>query len=223
MGFFFYATALAILVGAVLYYLLTPPSSFPQNIPTIPFYVSLLGFFKDVDQSVLYAQYLEEPLKKYGAVKIFFGARWSILVQRPEYLNEMFRYEDIYAKSGNQVKIPYSVLAEYTGDNIISSHGENWRLYQSVIRQPLQASVDIQPILKNVHRLINMFSGEDGANSNGVAVPELIQRYTMANLGHSLLSTDFEVWRKDQSTRARSANTLIDIGSHRCTSTHIAA
>ena len=173
---------------------LVPPRNFPRNIPTIPFYVSLIPLFKDVDQEDVYRKYLEEPLRTYGAVKIFFGARWNILVQRPSFVAEVFKYEDVYAKSGNQKKIPYSVLAEYTGDNIISSHGENWRLYQKVIKPGLAQDFDPQPILKNAKNLVSMLFDEQAGSVNAsVTVPQLFQRYTLANLSEALLDASFEV------------------------------
>ena len=77
--------------------------------------VVLLPFFSDVDQEDTFKNYIREPLLKHGAVKIFFGAQWNILFQRPEYLGEIFRGEDVFQKSGNQKKIPHSVLAEFLG------------------------------------------------------------------------------------------------------------
>jgi cytochrome P450 len=100
-------------------YLFTPPRHFPKNIPTIPFYYALLPLFFDVDQAENYRKYLKAPLARYGAVKIFFGGQWNILVTKPAYISEVLKHEDIYAKSGNHVKIPHSVIAEYTGENII--------------------------------------------------------------------------------------------------------
>ena len=173
---------------------LTPPATFPKDIPTIPFFVTLMALFKDVDQAEIYRKHLERPLSTHGAVKIFFGARWNILITRPYMVAEMFKDEDVFAKSGNQKKIPYSVLAEYTGDNIISSHGPNWARYQSVIRPGLQRNFDVEPIRKNATRLIQLLLEEqDGNHSDGVSVPPLFQRYTLANLSQSLLSTDFQV------------------------------
>lgn len=69
----------------------------------------------DVDQEETFNKYVREPLLEHGAVKIFFGAQWNILVQRSEYLVEILKNEEIYQKSGNQKKIPHSVLAEFLG------------------------------------------------------------------------------------------------------------
>src|SRR5665213_145939 len=92
---------ISLLVAALLatvYYLFLVPPRHPQNIPAIPFWVALIPFFKDVDQSETFRQYIEEPLRIHGAVKIFFGARWNVLVHRPSYLAEVFRREDVYQK-----------------------------------------------------------------------------------------------------------------------------
>lgn len=186
--------AVVLVCVSLSYAFLSPPKDFPAHIPTIPFYYSLLPLVKDVDQAELYRKYLEAPLQQYGAVKIFFGARWNILIQRPQYISEVFKYEDIYAKSGNQKKIPYSVLAEYTGDNIISSHGENWKLYRSVIKPGLQREFEVEPILRNVQTLIRMLFEEQARSSTqSVVLPQLLQRYTLANLSEGLLDANFQV------------------------------
>ncbi|KAF2102518.1 Dit2 protein [Rhizodiscina lignyota] len=172
---------------------LTPPPTLPKNLPTIPFYYALLPLVKDIDQEQLYRKYLEKPLNKYGAVKIFFGGRWNILITRPSYISEVFKYEDIYAKSGNQKKIPSGVLAQYTGDNIISSHGENWKLYTSVIKPSLQQDYDEAQLYRNTRTLISKFLAEQTQSDNrSVMVVTLLQRYTLANLSQVLLGSDFE-------------------------------
>ena len=190
-----YAIIAVILLAIHRFYtLLSPPSSLPKNIPTIPFYYSLLPLVRDVDQEELYRYYLKEPLAKYGAVKIFFGGRWNILVQRPSYLAEVFKYEDTYAKSGNQKKIPYGVLAAYTGDNIISAHGENWKSYVSVIKPGLQEDVPAEPIYRNVEKLLSLCLQEQKKSVNGsVMVMQPLQKYVLANLSQCLLGSDFKV------------------------------
>ncbi|KAF1848413.1 Dit2 protein [Cucurbitaria berberidis CBS 394.84] len=173
--------------------LFTPPRNFPKNIPTIPFYYGLLPLFKDVDQSELYRQYLKEPLSKHGAVKLFFGGQWNILVTKPSYIAEMFKHEATYAKSGNQVKIPHSVLAEYTGENIISAHGEKWRLYQGIIKPALQADQASEQIWKNSRILRGMFLGDSKkAAGNGIPIYTPLHRYALANLSEVLYSSSFE-------------------------------
>lgn len=142
--------ALSFLTVIVIFLLkiIVPPWNFPNNIPTIPFYVTFLTTFFDLDQEDIFRLYLAEPLEKYGAVKIYFGSRWNILVSRPTYLSQMFKDEDTFAKSGNQKKIPYSVMAEYTGDNVISAHGKIWKLYRNSVTNGLQF-FDHKPMVEN--------------------------------------------------------------------------
>ncbi|KAF2819794.1 putative cytochrome P450 [Ophiobolus disseminans] len=174
-------------------YLFTPPRHFPKNIPTIPFYYALLPLFFDVDQAENYKKYLKEPLAKYGAVKIFFGGQWNILVTRPSYISEVLRHEDIYAKSGNNVKIPHSVIAAYTGENIISAHGEKWKLYHNVIKPALQAEQDPDQTWKNARLLKDMFvDNQKKAGSDGVPLYNPLQRYALANLSEVLYGSSFE-------------------------------
>ena len=192
--------AACLLLRLIIFY--TPPRNFPKNIPTIPFYYALLPLIKDVDQIELYRQYLKEPLEKYGAVKIFFGGCWNILVQRPSYVAEVFKYEDVYAKSGNQKKIPKSVLAGYTGDNIISAHGENWRLYQSVMKPGLQADFDPASVYRNTDDLVDLLLESQRQSTSRTVTPyQLIQRFTLENLSQILLGATIGVGPPSASSR----------------------
>lgn len=184
-------------ISSLIYYtLLIPPSNFPKNIPTIPFYFTLIPLFRTVDQEDLYHKFLEKPLKKYGAVKIFYGSRWNVLLQRPELLAEVFKYEDIYAKSGNQQKIPYSVLAEYMGDNIISAHGENWRLYTSVMKKAILHDYEAEPILRNSHILIQrLLEQQTASKEKTVLLSPILERYALDNFSASMFGTDSQVGR----------------------------
>lgn len=188
-----FVLVIGLAIAAAVAFLL-PPSNFPKNIPTIPFYYTLLPLFRDCDQETLYREYLEEPLKKHGAVKIFFASRWNVLVQRPEFLQDLFKNEDLYAKSGNQKKIPYSVIAEYTGDNIISAHGADWRLYRSVVAPGLQRDFDPAPVVRNAHLLASLLVEQQRKSAqNGVLILPLLQRLSLENVAQSLLGTHFGV------------------------------
>ncbi|KAK7456035.1 cytochrome P450 [Colletotrichum acutatum] len=181
----------ALLLGLVYYFLLLPPR-YPQNIPAIPFWVALIPFFKDVDQSDIFRQYIDKPLRTHGAVKIFFGAQWNILVHRPSYLVEIFKDEDLYEKSGNQKKIPHSVLAEFLGDNVISARGDVWKNYRSVIKPGLQRNFDGEIIESNavsLCRLLRESQKRAGGGGGGVAVQDLLQRYSVSNFTEAVLGT----------------------------------
>lgn len=191
--FEFIKVVAASLLGFGLYLLLEivfPPLCFPRSIPTIPFYVSFLSSWTNLDQRDIYNTYLREKLEKYGAVKIYFASRWNILVTRPEYLIQVFKHEDIYAKSGNHLKIPGSVLASYTGDNVISAHGPLWKLYREVVSLSIQFP-DLSTIHQNTNKFLDLLE-QDLSTKSSILVNDLLQRYTLANVGDSILGVDFK-------------------------------
>lgn len=104
----------------VFAYILTPPLH-PRRIPAAPFWITLLPLFYDLDQEDIFRQYIAAPLYTHGAIKIFFGGQWNVILQRAPYVSEVFKKEQIYHKSGNQKKIPHSLLAEFLGQQLILS------------------------------------------------------------------------------------------------------
>lgn len=180
-------SAYRIIVGWIL-----PPSHFPKNIPTIPFYYTLLPLIKDVDQEQLWYKYLKEPLTKYGAVKIYFGGAWNVLITRPAYINQVFKQDDVFPKAGNHVKNPQSILALYTGENVISAINDQWRGFAAIVKPGLQADVDTSIIVENADKLIGMLLREQEQNGN-VVMPKPLQDYTLANLSEALLGASFKV------------------------------
>lgn len=184
-----------LLVVFIIYLCITiafPPLNFPKNIPTIPFYVSFLGTYTRLDQKQIYERYLKEKLEKYGAVKIYFASRWNILVTRPEYLQQIFKEEHIFAKSGNHKKIPYAVLSRYTGDNVISAHGDVWKLYRSVITHSIQFP-NKSPVARNSEKLIDLLNESIGEESRCLAVGDFLQKFALQNICESMLGVDFKL------------------------------
>lgn len=106
----------------------------------------------------------------------------------------MFKETNVYEKSGNQKKVPYSVLAEYTGDNIISAHGETWKAYRKILQPGLQKPFEKEPLEKNAKLFVNLIKDRISLGGNkAVPVQQLIQRFTLANVSEELLGTDLEV------------------------------
>ncbi|KAH7372295.1 Dit2 protein [Pyrenochaeta sp. MPI-SDFR-AT-0127] len=175
-----------IIVGWIL-----PPAHFPKNLPTIPFYYTLLPLIKDVDQEQLWHKYLKEPLTKYGAVKIYFGGAWNILITRPAYINQVLKQDDVFPKAGNHVKNPQSILALYTGENVISAINDQWRDFAAIVKPGLQADVDTSIVVKNAEKLIGMLLREQDQKGS-VVMPKPLQDYTLANLSEALLGASFK-------------------------------
>lgn len=188
--------ALIFTVLSVVYWYIRKPSDIPKNIPSVPIYISLLGLWSDMGQDEIFDRWLRPPLEKYGAVNIWFAGRWNILATRPQYLVDIFRHEDIYAKAGSQKKIPWSVIASLVGDNIINSHGEDWKLYTSIMKPGLQRRItDSSLLLAKSRKFVDIIL-EDQRNSKdgkGVLVNPIIQRWALSCMGLSFLNVDLEV------------------------------
>jgi len=196
MAVLIYATGFALVLAILIYSHIRMPSNMPKNIPSVPFYLSLLGLWTDMGQDEIYDRWLRQPLEKYGAVKIWFAGRWNVLVTRPDYVSDMFRNEDVYAKAGSQKKISWSVMASLVGDNIINSHGETWKLYTSVMKPGLQkTSYDSKPLLDKSRKFVSLLlkTQEEIGQSNGLLVNPIIQRFAIAAMGESFLDIDFQV------------------------------
>ncbi|KAB8542084.1 hypothetical protein FH972_025547 [Carpinus fangiana] len=182
-------------VAFTIWYYIHVPLSLPKNIPRIPIYVSLLGLWSSMGQDEIYEKWLREPLERYGAVKIWFAGQWSILVTKPEYLTDMFRNEDVYAKAGSQVKIPWSVISSLVGDNIINSHGENWHLYTSIMKPGMQKRTwDAGVMVDDTRHFIRLClqQQKDLSMQDGVMVNPLIQRWAIQIMGRNFLDTDLQ-------------------------------
>ncbi|KAJ5128259.1 Cytochrome monooxygenase xanG [Penicillium atrosanguineum] len=178
----------------VLYWYIRIPSDMPKNIPTIPIYISLLGLWSDMGQDDIFDRWLRIPLEKHGAVRIWFAGRWNILATRPQFLVDMFRHEDVYAKAGSQKKIPWSVIAALVGDNIINAHGQNWKLYTSIMKSGLQRRItDSGPLLEKSRLFVDILLEEqEKPGEKGVVVNPIIQRWALSCMGISFMNVDLE-------------------------------
>lgn len=181
----------------LLYWYTRIPTSMPRNIPTVPIYISLLGLWSDMGQDAIYDRWLRKPLEKHGAVKIWFAGRWNVLATRPQYLVDMFRHEDVYAKAGSQKKIPWGVIAALVGDNIINSHGDTWRLYTSIMKPGLQRRItDSGPLSSKSRLFVDVLLEEQErlGRDKGVLVNPIIQRWALSCMGISFMNVDLEVY-----------------------------
>ncbi|QMW44441.1 hypothetical protein G4B11_007861 [Aspergillus flavus] len=213
------ALAVGILFLSICIFLRIVPPRYPRNIPAVPFWVTLLSLVRDIDQEDIYRRHIQKPLQTHGAIKIFFAGQWNLLIQRSSYLNEIFRNEDVYQKSGNQKKIPHSVLAEFLGrfpvspsvallltlgpkgDNVISSRGTTWRLYRDIITPGLQGHFDAGLIAANAEELCSsLLAFQNTVGNCGVPVQNLLQQFTIANVSQVLLQANHKPTKGDESS-----------------------
>lgn len=181
----------------ILYWYIRIPGDMPRNIPKVPIYISLLGLWSDMGQDTIYDRWLRPPLEKHGAVKIWFAGRWNVLATRPQFLVDMFRHEDIYAKAGSQKKIPWSVIASLVGDNIINAHGTNWKLYTSIMKPGLQRRIiDSGHLLEKSRLFVDILLEEQEkiGRKSGVLANPIIQRWALSCMGISFMNVDLKVF-----------------------------
>ncbi|OQE35356.1 hypothetical protein PENCOP_c013G07794 [Penicillium coprophilum] len=190
------STLLTILIPPLLFltWYLHVPRAFP-NLPRIPIYVSILGLWSSMGQDEIYERWFRAPLEEHGAVVVWFAGRWSILVSRPDWLTDMFRNEQLYAKAGSQIKIPHAVIATLVGDNIINAHGENWRLYTGIMKAGLQKKVfETTSLLKQSRKLVDALTNrqkETGGNRS-ILVNDDVQKWAVDVMGENFLDLELK-------------------------------
>ncbi|KAK2806017.1 hypothetical protein FQN50_006032 [Emmonsiellopsis sp. PD_5] len=193
-----FLTTIAAIGGLLIFTIwwrLRIPSNFPKNIPALPFYVSLLGIWVRAGHAEIYDRWVREPVEKYGAVKFWYGGRWNVLVAKPEYLNDLFKNDSTYVKSGNAFKLPWGLAGVHLGSNIISVHGETWKLYSSIMRPGIQkGSIDAGNLVTSSRRFIStiMRNQKELGENHGVEVDRLCQQWTIQAVGENFLGTDFQ-------------------------------
>ncbi|PGH30762.1 hypothetical protein GX50_06482 [[Emmonsia] crescens] len=204
------ATVVLLTVSAWWY--LRIPSDMPKNIPTVPFYVSSIARFIDFGQDEIYDRWLREPLEKYGAVKFWFSSQWTVLLAKPEYINDLLRNENVFTKEGNSKRIPFSVIAAFLGNNIISAHGETWKLYTSIMKAGIQRRItDTSKLLGRSKQLVRAIlqSQEAAGEDFGIDLESLVSRYTIYIVGEHFLQTDFENLESNEAARLAKYQTAI--------------
>lgn len=167
-----------------------PPSNFPRNIPTIPFYVAFIPVLTNMDQEQIFNRYFRAKLEKYGAVNMYFASQWNVLITRPEYVTQVLRNNDVFEKSGNSEKIPHAVVLEYLGDNIISAGNEQWRKYRKVITNSLLFP-NTQTLGTHLLELVSRIS-ELLLKSSSVLVPGFLLRFFLASIGDCVIGCNLD-------------------------------
>ncbi|KAJ5958084.1 Cytochrome P450 [Penicillium vulpinum] len=188
------------------------PRTLP-NLPRIPIYVSILGLWSPMGQDEIYERWFRTPLEKHGAVLVWFAGRWSVLVSRPDWLTDMFRNEQIYAKAGSQIKIPHAVIATLVGDNIINAHGENWRLYTGIMKAGLQKKVfETTSLLKQSRKLVNVLIDlqKEIGSKEGILVMADVQKWAVDVMGENFLDLDLKsLGQPDGAVRIEALQSII--------------
>lgn len=196
----FLATAAAVPLSLLLvYWSLQPPRNFAPGLPVVPLWVAFLPLLRSwlglplPGQDETYARYVAPRMARHGAVVVFFGSRWNVLVACPQGMKQLFAQErTLFQKQGNHRKLPDAVISALTGGNIISETGALWRKYAQVIRPALKDHVDASGLDTAAARLVAELDGHKGS------VTPLVQRYSMEAVSLCVLGRDLKVGRKQR-------------------------
>lgn len=178
----------------LVYWHLQPPRNFAPGLPVVPLWVAFLPLLRSwlglplPGQDETYARYIEPRMRKHGAVVLYFGSRWNVLIACPEGMKQLFSQErTTYQKQGNHKKLPNAVISALTGGNIISETGELWRKYAQIIRPALKDDVDATKLDIAAGRLVKELEGHKDS------VTGLVQRYSMEAVSLCVLGRDLKV------------------------------
>ncbi|PYH84653.1 cytochrome P450 [Aspergillus uvarum CBS 121591] len=141
---FFIAVFILAVCLAVISYTLTTVSNLPApDFPSIPPWQTLSDIVAGMTRAESYDHGMRPIVEKHGAVNIWQGGRWVVVVTRPE----------LVTQGGNIKKLPYSVFARLFGVNIIDSHGALHDSFTEIIKPGLQRKFDLHPVRASSQRL----------------------------------------------------------------------
>lgn len=178
----------------LLYWWLQPPRNFAPGLPVVPLWIAFLPLLRSwlgfplPGQDETYARYVEPLMAQHGAVVIYFGSQWNVLVACPQGMKQLFSLErTTFQKQGNHRKLPNAAISALTGGNIISETGALWRKYAQIIRPSLRDDTDPSKVDIAAGRLVAQLEGHAGS------VTGLVQRYSMEAVCLCVLGRDLKV------------------------------
>ncbi|KAL3481725.1 cytochrome P450 [Aspergillus californicus] len=129
------------------------PSTIPRNIPRIPIWVNVYAMWYDMSPIDLYNAFYREPLEKHGAITIWFTGVWCVIVTHPEYIVDIFRNDDMYPKVGVNRRGNGSLIAIFSGENIINASKPVWNTFTNVMKPGLLKTFDQGAIHKKAMKV----------------------------------------------------------------------
>ncbi|KAL5088203.1 hypothetical protein Trisim1_006875 [Trichoderma cf. simile WF8] len=115
----------------------------PRNIPRIPIWITIYDTYYGTSRVNFYNRYVRDQAEKHGAVIIWHLGRWSVHITKPEYLMQMFRDEASFAKGGSYMKVPWGVLGQLFGQNVIDSTGHIWKQQRNILLPAIKRQFNI--------------------------------------------------------------------------------
>ncbi|KAF9895318.1 cytochrome P450-dit2 [Aspergillus nanangensis] len=181
-----------------------------KGLPTIPLYTSVWEVCRGAGQVGLYNNRVRPVIEKHGAVNFWNAGQWTVLVTKPQYLNQIFRNEDVIAKAGFYKKVPGLELAHLFGENIIDSHGDVWRSFISIMRPAILQRADITSMVRRSSKLVSIIASQQQRLSPGssINVTGLVGRWTMDIFGERFLDAELHSLENEDAALETALQTL---------------
>lgn len=178
-------------VSLVGWWLHCPPSSRDARMPYVPITRNLMATLRGENMFTFYQNSLRGTLQEHGVAMTFVGGKWAVMVTDPAYIAEIFKNELVYSKGGFRKRVPWGYFAYLFGDNIIDSHGSEWRKMMMVMKAGI---TDRAPMLDDIQqkatRLVHLLMTEQ--DERGFVEPDsYLRRYSMSVNGWHFLDCDF--------------------------------
>ncbi|RAH45243.1 P450 family sporulation-specific N-formyltyrosine oxidase Dit2 [Aspergillus brunneoviolaceus CBS 621.78] len=144
---------LAVCLAVISYTVATLHNLPAPDFPAIPPWQTLYDITTGLTRADSYDRRIRPVVERHGAVNLWHGGRWVVVVTRPDLVAQVFRNDGIFAKGGNINKLPHSTFARIFGVNIIDSHGALHDSFTEIIKPGLQRRFDLNPVRQSSQQL----------------------------------------------------------------------
>ncbi|ORX88881.1 cytochrome P450 [Basidiobolus meristosporus CBS 931.73] len=158
-----------------------------RDIPTVPFWKSLLATLRSMDGLERFDKLLVPVLNEKGIGKQFSFGRWMVSVSNPDYAKVILMDIDTFPKIEMSKELPHTLRAKLVQVNIASANGKEWKRHRQVANPAFHRSWSTAAFGELVSKLIV----EIEHTHESVSVTDLMQRMTLDALGKIIFDYDF--------------------------------
>ncbi|KAM3546743.1 hypothetical protein ARSEF1564_000319 [Beauveria bassiana] len=192
--FYLVSTVLLVLLPcAAVAFLTSRPRDFPRNVPVIPLWLQAHNQIFRKSRIAFYNTKVRPQAEKHGAVAVWQGSCWSIVLSRPDYLAQVFKdsNKDV-EKSGIWSRVPRSNGGLLFGENIIDSNGQLHADFCDILKPALLQRFAIDFMRSESSSLANRLHDAQQLDVSdvGISIDSLIWRWAVTIYSHYFMDID---------------------------------
>ncbi|ORY01487.1 cytochrome P450 [Basidiobolus meristosporus CBS 931.73] len=176
-----------------------------RNIPSVPFWKSLLTTLGSVDSLERFDKLVVPVLNEKGIGKQFSFGKWMVMVSNPDYAKMILMKPDTFPKMQLNKEQPHTLRAKLGKINIVSANGEEWKRHRRVANPAFHRSWSTSAFGELVTRLIVEIENTHGS----VSVTGMMQRMTLDALGKIIFDYDFHAIENQGGDLVQAYNTIM--------------